>query len=143
MKKFYLFSFLICLTSGLLLAGNPDRQGEAGATELLLNPWAPSAGLHTLNTSRISGVEAMRLNVAGVARANRSEVMIGYANYLQGTDISMQALGIVSKTGQGAFGISIMSLDFGDIPVTTDAQPAGTGADLNLSFLNISQVKGY
>ncbi|MEL6357916.1 MAG: PorV/PorQ family protein, partial [Bacteroidota bacterium] len=45
--------------------------------------------------------------------------------------------GIVSKTGKGAFGVSIMSLDFGDIPVTTENQPEGTGADLNLSFLNI------
>ena len=27
---------------GTANAGNPDRQGEAGATELLLNPWARS-----------------------------------------------------------------------------------------------------
>ena len=43
----------IILTLGFFLgtyqvgqAGNPDRQGEAGAYELLMNPWARSAGLH-------------------------------------------------------------------------------------------------
>ena len=137
MKKFYLL-LLLGLCGSTVRAGNPDRQGEAGATQLLMNPWAPSAGLHTLNTSYISGVEAMRLNPAGVSRYAGSQVMLGYANYLQGADISMQALGVTSRVGQnGALGFSIMSLDFGDIGVTTTAQPEGTGAQLNLSFINV------
>lgn len=138
MKKIYILVLLCSVFATSAFAGNPDRQGEAGAVQLLMNPWAPSAGLHTLNTSSISGVEAMRLNVAGLARIEKTQVMAGYANYLQGTDIAMQAVGISSKVGDnGAFGLSIMSLDFGDINVTTDAQPEGTGALLDLSFLNI------
>ncbi len=138
MKKIYLLSLCCLLSAAVLFAGNPDRQGEAGAAQLLMNPWAPSAGLHTLNTSSISGVEAMRLNIAGMGRIQKSQVMVGYANYLQGTDIAMQSVGIASKVGEnGAFGLSIMSLDFGDIAITTDAQPEGTGALLDLSFLNI------
>lgn len=138
MKKIYLLSLCCALLATTLFAGNPDRQGEAGAAQLLMNPWAPSAGLHTLNTASISGVEAMRLNIAGMGRIQKSQVMVGYANYLQGADIAMQSVGIASKVGEsGAFGLSIMSLDFGDINVTTDAQPEGTGALLDLSFLNI------
>jgi hypothetical protein len=137
MKKLYTALVLVC-TSTLLLAGNPDRQGEAGATQLLMNPWAPSAGLHTLNTSFVSGVEAMRLNPAGVARFSGTQVMLGYANYLQGTDISMQAIGVTSQTkGGGGIGFSVMSLDFGDVAITTASQPEGTGALLNLSFINV------
>ncbi|WP_116104989.1 PorV/PorQ family protein [Lewinella sp. IMCC34191] len=137
MKKFYLVFLVSVLWTGLR-AGNPDRQGEAGATQLLMNPWAPSAGLHTLNTSYISGVEAMRLNPAGVSRFAGTQVMLGYANYLQGTDISMQAAGVTSPLGEnGAIGFSVMSLDFGDIAVTTTSQPEGTGAQLNLSFINV------
>ena len=96
MKTNIYFSLLLAF---LLLqtptwAGNPDRQGEAGAYELLLNPWARSAGLHTLNTSTISGVEAIRLNPAGLVRIQQLEVALSRANYLQGTGIGMNALGL-------------------------------------------------
>lgn len=137
MKKVYILVFLVCSSLGLA-AGNPDRQGEAGAAQLLMNPWAPSAGLHSLGTSYVTGVEAMRLNPAGVARFDGTQVMLGYANYLQGADISMQAFGVTSRAGKnGALGFSVMSLDFGDIGITTTDQPEGTGAQLNLSFINV------
>ena len=38
------------LSPALTFAGNPDRQGEAGGYELLLNPWARSGGLHAMTT---------------------------------------------------------------------------------------------
>ncbi len=136
--RYLLFIVLICCLTGALRAGNPDRQGEAGAYELLMNPWARSAGLHQVNTGMISGVEAMRLNIAGMGRIDRLEVVAGYANYLQGTDISMNALGIASKVGEnGTFGLSLMTLDFGDIEVTTTDQPAGTGATFSPNFFNL------
>ena len=59
-----------------VLAGNPDRQGEAGASELLLNPWARSAGIHSMSTASVSGVEAMRINVAGLGRMKSGEFML-------------------------------------------------------------------
>jgi len=135
-KFFYLFCFLFVSTS--LLAGNPDRQGEAGAYELLMNPWARSAGLHTMQTANITGVEAMRLNVAGLSRINQTEVYISHALYLRGSDINMNAFGVSQKTGEnGAFGLSIMAVDFGDITVTTTDQPEGTGATFSPSFFHI------
>ncbi len=141
-KHLYFIIFflgLILLPASDLKAGNPDRQGEAGAYELLMNPWARSAGLHTMNTSFISGVEAMRLNIAGLVRLdNQLEVYGSHAIYLDGTDISMNALGFGSKIGKnGALGVSIMALDFGDIRVTTTDQPGGTGATFSPSFFNI------
>ncbi|MEL6392621.1 MAG: PorV/PorQ family protein [Bacteroidota bacterium] len=138
MLKFYTTSLLTFVATLLVFGGNPDRQGEAGATQLLLNPYAPSAGLHSLNTSSVSGVESMRINIAGLGRVKKSEVMLGYADYLSGSDLGLQAIGLASKLGEsGTLGFSIMTVDFGDIPVTTDLQPEGTGANLNLSFLNI------
>ena len=132
------------LATGYLVAGNPDRQGEAGAAQLLMNPWAPSAGLHSLTTASVYGVEAMRINPAGLSRLAGTEVMLGYANYLQGTDISQQAIAVGARLkGGGALGFSIHSLDFGDVAITTVDQPAGTGADLNLSFINIGLSYSY
>ncbi len=135
---------LLCLSSTGLRAGNPDRQGEAGAYELLMNPWARSAGLHTLPASMVRGVEAMRLNVAGLSRINKLEVQVGHAVYLQGTDIGMNAFGLSTRVGKsGAFGLSIMSLDLGDIRETTVDQPEGTGATFSPNFFNIGLGYAY
>jgi len=139
MNKFYLlFLFFIIIHLPGAQAGNPDRQGEAGAYELLMNPWARSAGLHTMTTANIRGVEAMRLNVAGLGRINNLEAMVSYANYLQGTGISMNALGIATKAGErGAFGLTLMALDFGEIEVTTVDQPEGTGTTFSPNFFHL------
>ncbi|MBI5913912.1 MAG: PorV/PorQ family protein [Bacteroidetes bacterium] len=138
-KSLYLFLSLalVAMTASAALAGNPDRQGEAGAPELLMNPWARSAGLHTMSTSMVTGVESMMLNIAGLARINKTEVVLGHTIYLKGTDISINALGLSQKIGKNsAIGISLMSLDFGDIPRTTTFQPEGTGGTFSPRYMN-------
>jgi hypothetical protein len=121
-----------------LFAGNPDRQGEAGAYELLMNPWARSAGLHSMNTSNISGVEAMRVNVAGLGRIDKTQFVLANTQYLAGTGISMNALGLAQKVGtNGTIGLSIVAMNFGDIQVTTTDQPEGTGATFSPSFFHL------
>ena len=136
--KFSFLSLILISTSCLIFAGNPDRQGEAGAYELMMNPWAKSAGLHSMTTSMVTGVEAMRINPAGIVRIDGSQALLGHARYLGSTGISMNALGLSLGMGErGSLGISIMSLDFGDIPVTTTAQPEGTGATFSPTFFNV------
>ncbi|TAK47371.1 MAG: PorV/PorQ family protein [Saprospiraceae bacterium] len=119
-------------------AGNPDRQGEAGAPELLMNPWARSSGLHSMTTSMIAGVEAMRLNIGGLVRIDKTEIILAHTQYLKGTDIGINALGIAQKIGKNSvLGISLMSLDFGDIPRTTTTQPEGTGSTFTPRYFNL------
>lgn len=140
MSKLYFFLIALAFTcfQENLRAGNPDRQGEAGAYELLMVPYARTAGLHAMNTASINGVEAMRLNVAGMGRINKTEVVLGHSLYLQGTGISMNALGLSQKVGKnGAFGFSLMSIDFGEINVTTTDQPEGTGVTYSPNFFNL------
>ena len=119
-------------------AGNPDRQGEAGAYELLLNPWARSAGLNGLVVSSITGVEAMRFNPAGIGRQySKTEVIVSHAQYMVGTGLSMTAGGLAQKIGKnGAIGLTLMSMNFGDIPLTTTNQPQST-TTFSPSFFNI------
>ncbi len=130
--------FFALIFAATTFAGNPDRQGEAGAYELLLNPWARTVGLHAMNTSMVRGVEAMNLNIAGLSRINNLEVGIGHSIYLQGTGLSLNALGIAKKMGEsGALGISLNALSFGKIPVTTNGLPEGTGASFSPTFFNL------
>lgn len=139
-KYLYIFGTIafLFITATTVQAGNPDRQGQAGAAQLLLNPWARSAGLHTMNTAGISGVEAMRLNVAGLSGTNKTEVLISHARYFDGSDISMNAVGLAQRLGKnGTFGVTLMAMDMGDIPVTTEDQPGGTGSFFSPSIFNM------
>jgi hypothetical protein len=135
------FSLLACclVTTAAVWAGNPDRQGEAGANQLLINPWARSAGLHTTNTSMVTGTDAMFINVAGLSRINKMQINLGNTRYLEGAGIQINSLGFASKVGKkgGAFGISLVAFNFGDIEVTTENNPEGTGATFSPSFVNI------
>lgn len=139
MKSLSLILTACCLMAvPALHAGNPDRQGEAGAYELLLNPWARSAGLHTMTTSMITGVEATRLNVAGLTRINKSELVIGHTILYDGTGMAMNTVGFAQRMGEsGAFGLTLTALDFGDIAITTDEIPEGTGATYSPSFFHM------
>lgn len=125
-------------------AGNPDRQGEAGAYELLMNPWARSAGLNGLVAARITGVEALRFNPAGVGRiVGSTEVALSHTQYLVGTGMSLNAAGLAQKIGDnGAIGVELMSVGFGDIPLTTVNQPESI-TNFRPSFFNIGVAYSY
>lgn len=133
-----IFLLGLLITPESAMAGNPDRQGEAGAYELLLNPWARSAGLNGLVVSSITGVEAMRFNPAGIGRQySNTEVIVSHTQYMVGTGLSMTAGGLGQKIGKnGAVGLSLMALNFGDIPLTTTSQPMGIST-FSPSFFNI------
>lgn len=135
-----IFTLLTVLTfCSVIYAGNPDRVGSSGAGELLMNPWARSAGLHTINTAGVSGIEATRLNIAGLARINKTELHYSHAQYLVGTGVSMNGLGLAQKVGKrGVFGLDLMILGFGDIKVTTTEQPEGTGAYYSPNWANMA-----
>lgn len=129
-----------------MYGGNPDRQGEAGAYELLMNPWARSAGLSSMTASNVKGVESMRINVAGLSRINSTEITLGHTDYLSATNTKVNAIGIAQKLGKkknGALGISLMAIDFGDIRVTTTDQPDGTGATYEPTFFNFGLSYSY
>lgn len=147
MKLLYKYSIVVfvMLTSfSAVFAGNPDRQGEAGAAELLLNPWARSAGLHSLNTATITGIEAMRLNIAGLSRLTSKELVLANTRLYSGSDVNLNAFGFGNKLGtNGAFGVSIVATDFGDIPITTASSPEGTGGVFSPSFFNIGLGYSY
>jgi len=127
-----------------VLAGNPDRQGEAGASELLLNPWARSAGVHSMSTASVSGIEAMRINVAGLGRMNSGEFMLANTRLYEGSTLGMNTLGFATKVGESsAFGVTLTAMDFGEIEITTTDQPEGTGGTFSPGFFQIGLGYAY
>lgn len=127
-------------------AGNPDRAGAAGAGQLLINPYARSTGWAGAGTSRARGLEAMFLNVAGTAFTKKTEVIFSRTSWLAGSGININAFGLTQRVGEtGAIGLSVMSLNAGNIAVTTVDQPEGNLGNFNPVFMNIglSYAKGF
>jgi len=67
MKKSIISLSLILGIASAVFAGNPDRSGSAGASHLLVNPWARSSGLGNASLSSVTGVESVFFNVSGLA----------------------------------------------------------------------------
>jgi hypothetical protein len=120
------------------IAGNPDRAGSAGATQLLINPWARSAGWGLANTASVRGVEAMFGNVAGLSRVNRTEVLFSNTRWLEGSGTTINSVGFGQKLGaSGVLGITATTMGFGDLEVTTFDIPEGGRGTFRPTLANI------
>lgn len=131
-----LFAGLVTLYSTSASAGNEQRSGQAGASELLINPWARSSGWGGINTASVSGLEATFINVAGMSETENTEFLFSSTSWFG--DININAFGFSKKMEDDAvIGLSVMSMAFGDIDITTTEQPEGTGATFSPSYMNI------
>ena len=119
-------------------AGNPDRAGQSGATELLINPWARSSGFGGSNVAGARGIESAFTNCSGIAFTKKTEIVFSHQLYLQGTGITLNTIGGSQHVGEtGAIGIAVTAMDFGDIDITTDEYPeAGKLGKFSPQFLN-------
>lgn len=144
-KLLYIVLFALAF-SQIGMAGNPDRVGQAGASELLINPWARSSGWNGAFSAGIGGVEAMRFNPAGILNVPTTEFLFSRTTWLSGADIFINAFGFVQSVGSAesdAIGVSIMSFDFGDIQITTVDQPEGGLGTYSPTFTNIGLSYGH
>src|SRR3954468_24980754 len=91
-------------------AGNPERAGQAGASQLLINPYARNSGMVGSNSARARGLEAQFLNIAGTAFTRKTEFIFNRSNWLQGTDIFINSFGLTQGVGEtGTIGLGIVS----------------------------------
>lgn len=122
-----------------LHAGNEQRAGEAGAGELLFNPWAASSGFGNANVASIQGLEGIFLNVAGTAFTQKTELGFSYTDYLSGAGIGINSFAIAQKVGEsGVISGAVVSYNFGDLPIATVELPAGTGTSFSPTYTNIT-----
>jgi opacity protein-like surface antigen len=126
MRKFFTFIILI-MWSVSVFAGDASRKGTTGADELLIPVGARSIATGGAFLSNVTGLEALYYNPAGLSQGKGTEAMFGFTTYLADINVSYFAIG--SNLGDlGSLALSIKSLSFGDIPITTVDVPDGTGA---------------
>jgi len=142
MKKYNLIALVIGVLISLptiLIAGNEQRIGQSGATELQVNPWAISSGLAGSNIASVRGVEAMYQNIAGAAFTKSTELSFTHTRWLVGTGIGINNFGLTHKMGES--GVLIMgatSFSFGDIMRTTVANPDGGNGTFTIAYTTIN-----
>lgn len=144
MKNLYKYLIAIVFTGLIMLpvtelkAGNRDRSGQSGASELLINPWAQSSGWGGVNTATVRGLEAMFGNVAGVALAKNTELVFSQTQWLKGTDIKISAFGFTTRVSESSvIGMSITSMSIGDIMITRTDLPEGGIGTFSPSYMNV------
>ena len=144
-RIFAVVVILTALTVPTAKAGNDVRRGTAGASELLLNPWARSTGWGGVNIANVRGLDAMFGNVAGLAfvgsiEASYTNTMLygGKTGLSSGAAVNAFGLG-VRVFDAGVLGIYVMTMSFGDIDVTTfDSPEAGVNGTFAPSYMNIN-----
>lgn len=117
----------VVLNCSSSFAGNEDRVGSAGATQLLVNPWARSLALGDAGVSSANGIEATFVNVAGLAFTNKTQIKFNRTNWMGSAGIALNAAGVAQRINSSTvIGVSVQSMNFGDIDRTTVDLPEGT-----------------
>jgi len=138
MKKIFTTLMIAASISTVVFAGNPDRRGEAGAYELLMNGWARSSGFWSMNSASVRGIEAERINPAGIGFAKKTEIAAAYTLWLQGSGVGLAHVGIAQQFKEtNVVALSIQALNLGTIERTTTQNPEGGLGTYRPTFLNI------
>lgn len=120
---------------GLGLAGRGDKIGTAAGYELLLPVGGKSIAVSGAGLASVRGAEAIFWNPAGLSwDENRTSTLFSHMSFIAG--LSVEYVGIGTNIGDViSLGASAKSVSYGDIPVTTEDFPDGTGEIARPSFL--------
>jgi hypothetical protein len=131
---------LLLAWSSLVLAQNdqPDGERRAGtnaAAELLIPVGARYIAMGGASVATANGLEALYWNPAGLAQASRNaNAMFSHMKHI--ADINVNYLAVSAAFGSfGTLGVSVKALDIGDIIVTTEDAPDGTGGIITPQFI--------
>lgn len=134
--KNILILITLCLISTSIFAGDVARKGSTGAEQLLIPVGARGIATGGAFHSILNGLESVYYNPAGLDLLHGTEAMFSHMSYI--ADINMSYFAVSTVLGDlGSVALSFKTFDFGDIPVTTNDFPDGTGRTYSPSFLTI------
>jgi hypothetical protein len=117
---------LILFGASVLYAANDNQFGTAGAQELRIPMGARNIAMAGAGIAGVTGVDAIYWNPAGLGGLQATQASLNHLNYLLDVDVNTGAVATqLGSMGVMAFSIKVLSV--GDIPVTTEQNPEGTG----------------
>lgn len=130
------------LSCSILRAGNGDRVGAAGGTQLLVNPWARSTAVGDANVASVNGIESTFINIAGLATVEKTQVKANYTNWLGNAKVNYVSAGVAQNIGDfGVLSVGVQAMNFGEVMRTTVDNPEG-GIGVFVPKVNIFSI-GY
>ncbi len=135
-KIFILIASLIFISNNSF-AGRNDKAGTAAAAQLFIPAGARDIAMSGSTHAFTTGIEAIYWNPAGLSNSNSgASAIFSHMNYI--ADIGVDYFAASSSfEGFGSIGFSLKSLSIGDIPVTTEEQPDGTGSLISPTFVTL------
>ena len=138
--KTFLVGVVAVLMALPMYAGNNDRAGSSGASQLLLMPWARTGALAGSNLANVKGMEAMSYNVAGMAFTEGID--IGFGSILYGgtnSGTTVNSLNMAFRLGESSstLGLNVMQVGYGKIETTTVELPEGGAGSFAPNFISI------
>ena len=126
---FAVFLTVLTNTDGQLLPSfGGSRTGTTGFQFLKITPDARSAGLGGSIFANADDVSSLYWNPAGITKADTQKVHLQFSQCRYFADVNMSFGGVVVPITEETFiGASVHFLGTGDMPVTTEFQPFGTG----------------
>ncbi len=136
-RSLRVFVALLVLIPAFCFAGRGDKAGTAAATELLVPIGAASIGMGSTAIATAAGIEAIFWNPAGLSRTTYGTMgMISHMSYLADINVEYGAIS-TNFLGLGTVALSVKTFSFGDIPVTTEESPDGTGETVSPTMMVI------
>ena len=131
---------LVVATGDIHSAVAQSRAGTTAATFLTVGTGARGTALGHAYTAMASGADAMFWNPGGMSVSYdgqlRGSAFFSTHDWFEG--ITHNAAGIVIPINiSGALGVSVMSVDYGDMEVRTVAQPEGNGEFFTANDLSV------
>ncbi|GAB5539312.1 MAG: hypothetical protein Salg2KO_14150 [Salibacteraceae bacterium] len=135
----YIIAAGLASTTLFSYAGNKERIGQAGSSQLLINPWARSGGMGGAGSAYLNGTEAFNWNIAGLSAIETMEFNYSNLTLFTGSEISMNSVGFGVRTGESSvLGLSVNTMSFGELPITTVENPDGGQGTFSPQFLNLA-----
>ena len=123
------------------IAANDERKGTGGATELRIPVGPRGSALGGAVSSYIDGVESIYWNPAGLGALEKTEFLFSHSTWIASMELNYAA--VAAKVGPlGTLGVSVKALSIGDIIITTEDAPDGTGEIINPTFATITVAWG-
>lgn len=135
---------LLSALAGAAWAGNDGRKGTSGAHELSIPVGPRGSALGGSVVGDVDGVEAVYWNPAGLGSLEGTQALFSHTTYF--ADMKLNYAAVAARLGDfGVIGFNAKVLSIGDIIVTTEDAPEGTGEIISPTFtvLGVSLARQF